>query len=237
MTPCGLPRAPPRRGWPMETTTPRAHCGCCACAGVAAFPLLGGLQRSRRPTRWRWRLPGGSGGPARAVRAMRRSRPARRFPARCGAPPTGAAAVRECAEGSRPLLGSGPGGRAAAAESAARPGGAWGSPGGSGYLAPRQGSASLLCSLRVEGAPPPVGSVGFGRGFRGFLTVREGERSLLWVVVSLAGHGSAVPVPAPESWVSLNSFLVNSQKGCVDKKSWKRRSEKIGVRLALGRGC
>lgn len=71
-------------------------------------PCSAARLRSGRRTRSRWRSPGGSGGPSWAVRALRTPRPARGFPAALRGLPTGAAAVRERAEGPRPLLGAGP---------------------------------------------------------------------------------------------------------------------------------
>lgn len=210
-----------------KTTTPRARCGYCACAGVAVSLLFGcradGLRgqdgahqvgRAGPPGPW-----GRCGSPGRAGDS----------PPRCGAPPTRAAAARECAEGPQPLLGSGPAGRAAAAESAAKAGRAGGALG----VWPWSG----LCFFRLftAGRRSFSASVGFVGFCRGFFTVGDGERSLLRFVVSLAGHGSAVPVAAAESRASLDTFLVNAQKGCVDKKRWKRGSEEIGVRLTLGR--
>lgn len=91
-----------------ETTTPRPPCGYGACASVANFSLLGGPAAERAAYAVKMALTRWVGGPSRAVRALRTPRPARGFPAALRGPPRGAAAVRERAEGPRPLLGAGP---------------------------------------------------------------------------------------------------------------------------------
>lgn len=166
-------------------------CGFCACAGAAPFPLPGGPAAERAAYAAKMALTRWVRGPGRAVRALRfppvpPGRPGH-SPPRCGARLTGAAAVREGAEGPRPLLGNGPAG------SAAGPGRAWGSPGGSGCLAPGSG----LCFFRVVPAggrsfSASLGSLGFCRGS---FTVREGGRPLFRVAVS---QGVGVQCRNPE---------------------------------------
>lgn len=137
---------------------------------------------SGRRTRSRWRSPGGSGGPSRAVRALRPPRPARQFPA----------ALRGSAGGSGRGLGARLGVAASPAQRARRPGRGRKECGGgrAGLGEPWRermlGSWSGLCFFCVfpaggRSSSVSVGSVGFCQGF---FTVREGERSLLRVVVS-----------------------------------------------------